>query len=243
MIEAKNLTRRFGDLVAVDDVSFSVEKGQVTGFLGPNGAGKSTTMRLLTGFLAADRGTVRICGHDLATASRQARSTIGYLPEAAGGFSQITVREFLSFCGESRGFWGRELDKAIGRVAEMVALAPAINRKMKELSKGWRQRAWFAQALLHDPPVLILDEPTDGLDPGQKDLVRDLIRSMAPEKAIILSTHILEEAEEICDRAIIIAGGRIVSDAACADLVDKKGRLAGAFRELTGGAAAAGQDG
>lgn len=234
MIEAKNLTKRFGALNAVDDVSFSISAGDIVGFLGANGAGKSTTMRLLTGFFDADGGSARICGHDIAAARRDAQSCLGYLPEAAGGFPHLTVWEFLAFCGESRGLSGRELGTAIERICSSIDLKAALEKPMKSLSKGWRQRAWLAQAILHDPPVLILDEPTDGLDPIQKEQVRALIRSVAPNKAIILSTHILEEAEEVCTRAIIIASGRIVADETPKNLADGKGRIADSFRRLAG---------
>lgn len=234
MIEAKNLTKRFGDLIAVDDVSFSIGAGDIVGFLGTNGAGKSTTMRVLSGFFDADGGSARICGHDMATARRQGQSCIGYLPEAAGGFPHLTVREFLTFCGESRQLFGTELKNAIGRACSLIDLEAALDKPLKSLSKGWRQRAWLAQAILHDPPVLILDEPTDGLDPIQKEQVRALIRSIAAEKAIILSTHILEEAEEICTRAVIISDGRIVADDTPANLADANGRLADTFRRLAG---------
>lgn len=234
MIEAKNLTKRFGDLVAVDDVSFTIAAGDIVGFLGPNGAGKSTTMRLLTGFFEADGGTARICGHDMATAREKAQSNLGYLPEAAGGFPHLTVREFLAFCGESRGLFGHALADAVERTSALVDLGAALDRPLKSLSKGWRQRAWLAQAILHDPPVLIMDEPTDGLDPIQKEKIRALIRSVAVDKAIILSTHILEEAEEVCTRAIVITGGRIVADDTPDNLADDKGRIADTFRRLAG---------
>jgi ABC-2 type transport system ATP-binding protein len=236
MIEAKNLTKRFGGLVAVDDVSFSITAGDIVGFLGPNGAGKSTTMRLLTGFLDADNGSVKICHHDIDTERCAAQACLGYLPEAAGGFPHLTVREFLSFCGESRGICGTSLADAIDRTCVLVDLGAALDKPLKSLSKGWRQRAWLAQAILHDPPVLILDEPTDGLDPIQKEKVRDLIRSVAVDKAIILSTHILEEAEEVCTRAIVITGGRIVADDTPKNLADDKGRIANTFRRLAGNA-------
>ena len=237
MIEAKALVKRFGPVAAVDRVSLSVGPGEVVGFLGLNGAGKSTTMRLLAGALAPDAGMARICGHDMASDPRAGQACLGYLPEAAAGFGQLTAREFLAYCGECRGFWGARLRAAVARAAEAAHLEPALDRKMKTLSKGWRQRAWLAQAVLHDPPVLILDEPTDGLDPSQKDHVRDLIRASAKDKAIIISTHILEEAEEVCDRAVVIAGGRVVADRARADLVDERGRMAGAFRRLIDGCA------
>ena len=220
-------------MVAVDQVSFNIEPGQVVGFLGANGAGKSTTMRLLTGYLTADSGVARIAGHDIVKERKRAQSLIGYLPEAANGFPQLTVREFLAFTGEARGIWGRDLNKAIDQVAEKIDLGPSMHRKILELSKGWRQRAWLAQALLHDPMVLILDEPTDGLDPNQKDIVRQLIREVSKNKAIILSSHILEEAEEICDRVIVIAEGRIVTDRPVSELLDSRGRLSTAFKQLT----------
>ena len=232
MIQATNLTKSFSNLKAVDDVSMALEKG-VTGFLGPNGAGKSTTMRLLCGYMVPDLGSVFICDHDVIAAPRLAQACIGYLPEAAGGFNHLTVREFLMLCGESRGFWGHQLDKIIEEVAVTVALQEALERRMLTLSKGWRQRAWFAQALLHNPPVLILDEPTDGLDPNQKDHIRELIRKFALDKTILLSTHVLEEAEEICNRVIILNNGRIVADETPKALADEKGRLATAFRRLT----------
>jgi len=233
LLEAQNLTRSFGNFIAVRDVSFEIGQGSVVGFLGPNGAGKSTTMRLLTGYLQPDSGSARIAGHDVADETAQARAQLGYLPEAATGFPNLTVREFLTYCGECRGLWGHELGQAIERVSEETTLNAALTQRIRTLSKGWRQRAWFAQAMLHDPPVLILDEPTDGLDPNQKAHVRELIKSIAPSKAIILSTHILEEAEEICDRVIFIAGGQIVADDTPKKLADRKGRLANAFQRLT----------
>lgn len=234
MIEAEHLSMRFDGRTAVDDVSFTIEPGSVVGFLGPNGAGKSTTMRMLTGFLVPQAGTARIGGHDIRKSRRAAQACLGYLPEAAAGFSNLTVREFLVFCGESRGLRGPGLSAAIKRVCGQIDLAPALASKMAVLSKGWRQRAWLAQAILHDPPVLILDEPTDGLDPNQKEQVRDLIRTLSPDKAIILSTHVLEEAEEICTRSIIISEGRIVADEAMDRLVDGQGRLGATFRRLAG---------
>ena len=232
MIQTTKLTKSFGNIKAVDDVSMTLEKG-VTGFLGPNGAGKSTTMRLLCGYLAPDQGSVFICGHDVIAAPRLAQACIGYLPEAAGGFNHLTVREFLMLCGEARGFRGRKLDQIIEEIAVIVALKKALDRRMLTLSKGWRQRAWFAQAVLHSPPVLILDEPTDGLDPNQKDHIRELIRNFALDKTILLSTHVLEEAEEICNRVIIINNGRIVADERPDVLADERGRLATSFRRLT----------
>ncbi len=233
MIEARDLCMTFGGRPAVDGVSFTVETGSVVGFLGPNGAGKSTTMRLLAGYLSPVSGTAAICGHDVVRDRRLAQACFGYLPEAAGGFPNLTVGEFLAFCGEARGINGARLAAAVAKVCERIDLGEALHIPMRELSKGWRQRAWFAQAILHNPPVLILDEPTDGLDPNQKEHVRDLIRAVAPTTAILISTHILEEAEEICTRAIVIADGRIVADDTPAGLADARGRLAGAFRDLT----------
>ena len=235
MIEAKNLTKNFGEVRAIDDVSFKVEAGTVVGFLGPNGAGKSTTIRLLAGYLQADQGTAEICGYDMSAESLAAKSCFGYLPEAAAGFSHLTVREFLSFSGESRGLFGHALADAVDNTCERVELRPVLDQHIKELSKGWRQRAWLAQAILHDPPVLILDEPTDGLDPNQKDLVNALIRSEAANKAIILSTHNLEEVKEICNRVIMIANGRIVADDKPYNLADSDGSLSSSFRQLAGG--------
>ena len=235
MIEARQLSKRFGAKLAVDGVSFRVEAGSIVGFLGPNGAGKSTTLRLLTGYLQADSGSAEVAGYDVATRTAAARARLGYLPEAAAGFGNLTVREFLIFCAEARGLRGQAGAQAVDAVAGDTALRPALDLKIRTLSKGWRQRAWFAQALLHDPPVLILDEPTDGLDPNQKAHVRDYMRGIAAQKAVIFSTHILEEAEEVCDRVIVIDRGRILADAPTAELADGKGRLAPAFRDLTAG--------
>lgn len=233
LVEAKKMTRSLGSLVAVKDVSFEIKQGSVVGFLGPNGAGKSTTMRLLTGYLQSDSGTASIAGFDISADTLRARAQLGYLPEAATGFPNLTVREFLKYCGECRGWWGKDLEIAIDRVCDETKLTASLNQTIRTLSKGWRQRAWFAQAMLHNPPVLILDEPTDGLDPNQKSHVRNLIRSIAQHKAILFSTHILEEAEEICDRVIIIANGQIVADGTPKKLSGREGRLAPVFQSLT----------
>jgi ABC-2 type transport system ATP-binding protein len=232
MIEAEQLSMRFGPRLAVDRVSFAIERGSVVGFLGPNGAGKSTTMRMLTGYLRPTSGRARICSFEVGEQRLAAQARLGYLPEAAGGFGILTVREFLTFCGRARGIRGRALDLAIARVAAAIELAPALGQRIKLLSKGWRQRCWLAQALLHDPPVLILDEPTDGLDPGQRLVVRRLIRGLVPDKAILLSTHSLEEVEALCDRTIILCQGRIVADASTASLADASGHLEAAFHRL-----------
>ena len=212
MIEIAHLSKHFGPLKAVDDVSFSVERGTVLGFLGPNGAGKSTTMKMITGFLTPDAGTVKVGGDDIASQPIQVKQRIGYLPEGAPLYGDMTPQSFLGFIAEIRGYKGAERTRAINDVCEKVSLGAVFNRPIETLSKGFKRRVGLAQAILHDPPVLILDEPTDGLDPNQKHEVRNLIRSMAAEKVIVLSTHILEEVDAVCDRAIIIASGRIVSD-------------------------------
>ncbi len=233
MIEAHNLSKSFGTTHAVKDVSFTVERGDVVGLLGPNGAGKSTTMKMLSGALLPDHGSGKIDGHDIVGRRTDAQQALGYMPEAAGGFPDLTVREFLTFCADARQFSAREADKAIEDIAESTLLSPALDKTFRTLSKGWRQRAWFAQAVLHGPSALILDEPTDGLDPGQKDHIRDYIRKISEHTAIILSTHILQEAEELCTRVIIIADGTVVKDSPIGTLLDETGRLGQTFAELT----------
>ncbi len=233
MIEARNLSKSFGATRAVEDVSFSVNVGEVVGFLGPNGAGKSTTMKMLSGVLDADAGVAALGGADLDKDRISAQRDLGYMPEAAGGFSDLTVLEFLTFCAEARQMSGPDARNAITQVGERTFLTPAFNKPMRTLSKGWRQRAWFAQAVLHSPSALILDEPTDGLDPSQKDHIRDYIREISATTAVIFSTHILQEAEELCDRVIIITQGRVVKDDKIESLLDKTGRLAPAFAQLT----------
>lgn len=237
-IEARGLCKSFSTHEVLKDVSFSAEPGAVTGFLGPNGAGKSTTMRLLTGCLAADRGSASIGGYDIDRDPLQARACLGYLPEAANGFTSLTILEFLIFAAEARGLRGLRCQDAITRVVEMIGLEPALGRTLGQLSKGWRQRAWLGQALIHDPPVLILDEPTDGLDPLQKTHLRKLLAELSARKTILMSTHILEEAEELCDHLILLAEGRVVADTRKADVVDASGRLAPAFLRLTQSGAA-----
>lgn len=213
MIELENICKSFGSLKAVDELSFSVPQGQILGFLGPNGAGKSTTMKMLSCFIPPTRGTARVNGCDIVADSVGVRRVLGYLPESAPAYGEMTVREFLSFVAEMRGLGGRKLVDAIDRVVELCFLSTVLHQTVETLSKGYRHRVGFAQALIHDPPVLILDEPTDGLDPNQKYEVRSLIRSMGSDKTIILSTHILEEVEAVCSRVIIIADGRMVADA------------------------------
>ena len=212
MIELDKLTRRYGSLLAVDSLSFEVKPGEVTGFLGPNGAGKTTTMRMLAGFLAPSSGSARIAGFDVIEQSRQARQQLGYLPEGAPSYAEMSVTAFLEFIAGSRGLDGAEAKTAIESALESVDLGPVRQRLIHSLSKGFRRRVGLAQAILHNPPVLILDEPTDGLDPNQKQQVRRLIRRLASDRTILISTHILEEVEAVCQRAIIIAGGRILAD-------------------------------
>ena len=218
MVEVERLVKRFGSIIAVNGISFSVERGEVLGFLGPNGAGKSTTMKMISGFLSPDEGSVRIAGADCARHQIASKQRIGYLPEGAPLYGDMSPRLFLQFVGEVRGIRAGELQKRIEGVISRINLGSVIDQPIETLSKGFKRRVGIAQAILHDPEVLILDEPTDGLDPNQKHEVRELIREMSPQKAIILSTHILEEVDAVCTRAIIIAGGEIVADGGPADL-------------------------
>lgn len=212
MIEVRKLVKKFGEISAVDGISFTVQPRQVLGFLGPNGAGKSTTMKIITGFIPPTSGTVLVGGKDVREDPIGVRLQIGYLPENAPSYAEMTVTEYLRFIAEVRGFRGAERDGRVERVTELTALADVRHQIIDTLSKGYKQRVCFAQALVHDPPVLIMDEPTDGLDPNQKHEMRQVIRRMGEEKTIILSTHILEEMEAVCNRAIIIARGKIVAD-------------------------------
>lgn len=218
MVEIKNLRKTFGSIVAVDGVSFTVGKGEVLGFLGPNGAGKSTTMKMITGFLTPTSGTVRVCGYDVQDDALAAKTRIGYLPEGAPAYQDMTPASFLTFIGQMRGLGGDTLKRAVSETVGKVNLQSVLDQPIETLSKGFKRRVGLAQAILHDPEVLVLDEPTDGLDPNQKYEVRSLIRAMAQEKAIILSTHILEEVHAVCSRAIIIAKGKVVSDGTPAEL-------------------------
>ena len=230
LIEARDLAKSFGSVTALDGVSFALGPGTITGLLGVNGAGKSTLMRLLSGVLRPDRGTASIAGHDILHDPLAARRQLGYLPEAATGFANLTVAEFLTFAAEGRGLANPAT--TIAATARRLALTPALHSVLGTLSKGWRQRAWLAQAMIHDPPVLLLDEPTDGLDPTEKTRLRAFLREIAASKAILMSTHILEEAEELCDHIIVIANGRIAADAPLTELA-QGGRLAPAFARLT----------
>jgi ABC-2 type transport system ATP-binding protein len=235
LIEIDGLTKRFGAFTAVDRVSFRLARGEVLGFLGPNGAGKSTTMRMLAGFMIPTAGTARICGHDVQADGVAARRALGFLPEGAPTYPEMTVTAFLTFCARVRGFSGRDLTQRVDRAVGLTRLDSVLLQPVETLSKGFKRRVGLAQALLHDPPVLVLDEPTDGLDPNQKHEVRALIAQMAPEKAIVISTHILEEVDAVCTRAIIIAAGRVVADATPADLQGRhpSGKLDDVFRQMT----------
>jgi ABC-2 type transport system ATP-binding protein len=245
LLTIENLKKRFGPVVAVDGISLSVRAGEVLGFLGPNGAGKSTTMKMAAGFLDPDEGTASICGHDVRIDSRAARSSLGYLPEGAPAYGEMTPRSFLRFCGRVRGLAGADLNRAVNSAIERAGLATVVGQTIETLSKGFKRRVGLAQAILHDPPVLILDEPTDGLDPNQKHEVRKLILDMAPERAIVISTHILEEVDAVCSRAVIIDRGRIVADGTAEELKalvpGNKGpvSLDEVFRKVTTGEGAA----
>lgn len=236
MIEVKGLSKHYGSKRAVDNISFSVKRGDILGFLGPNGAGKSTTMKMITGFISPTAGTAIIDGHDVTRDPLMVKRSLGYLPESAPAYGEMTVEEFLSFIAETRGY-RTPADKAerVKHALDLTTLQGVRAQTIETLSKGYKQRVGFAQALLHDPAVLILDEPTDGLDPNQKNEVRALIRSMAAEKAIVLSTHILEEVEALCTRVIIISQGKVLVDETPEQFRARKpgARLDEIFHDLT----------
>ncbi|MCR9256963.1 MAG: ABC transporter ATP-binding protein [Alphaproteobacteria bacterium] len=236
LISVTDLEKNFGPIRAVDGISLSVDRGEVLGFLGPNGAGKSTTMKMITGFLAPDGGTIEIAGQDIETAPLAAKRRIGYLPEGAPAYGDMTVSGFLRFCADVRGLTGEYARDRIRDVLDKTQLFGVIHQPIETLSKGFKRRVGLAQALLHDPEILILDEPTDGLDPNQKHEVRTLIRSMARDKAIIISTHILEEVEALCTRVVIIAAGKVRRDATPRELL-AEGPLDDVFRRITNPAA------
>ncbi len=219
LIELNGLHKAFGPIVAVDGISLSVSAGEVLGFLGPNGAGKSTTMRMITGFLEPDQGTAKICGIDVQEHPQAAKSMLGYLPEGAPLYAEMTPRSFLTFIADIRGLDRNERKAKIAAAVERTGLKSVLDQRIETLSKGYKRRVGLAQAILHDPPVLIMDEPTDGLDPNQKHHIRQLIREMAVKTAIIVSTHILEEVEAVCTRAVIINKGRIVADGTAEELI------------------------
>jgi ABC-2 type transport system ATP-binding protein len=212
MIEIKNLTKRFAQHTVVDDLSFRVQPGEVLGFLGPNGAGKSTTMKMLTGFLTPTSGSASILGFDIQKDTLKAQRQIGYLPEGAPCYGDMTVRSFLEFIAEVRGFKGAEKHQRVAKAVAQVELEAVLEQSIETLSKGFKRRVGLAQAILHDPKVLILDEPTDGLDPNQKHQVRKLIKSLSHDKIVIISTHILEEVSAVCTRAVVIAHGKLLAD-------------------------------
>ena len=224
MIEVEGLTKRYASQTAVEDVTFSVREGEIVGFLGPNGAGKTTTMRVLTGFLPPTEGTAKIAGNDVVTRSREARASLGYLPESAALYPEMRVREFLAFRARLQGIRGPEVRRRVGEVIERCLLSEVAGRKIDNLSKGFRQRTALAGALVHEPPVLILDEPTVGLDPAQIIKIREMIKDLGRNRAVLLSTHILPEVDAVCDRVLIIDRARIVAEGTPQEL---RTRLAG----------------
>ncbi|HLU13881.1 MAG TPA: ATP-binding cassette domain-containing protein [Arenimonas sp.] len=219
MIEANALHKRYGRLLAVDGISFKVEPGEVLGFLGPNGAGKSTTMKMIAGFLAPTSGSARVCGHDVQARPLAARRALGYLPEGAPAYGEMEPVAFLRFVGQVRGLGGEQLKQRLDAVISRLDLGGVLRQPIDTLSKGFKRRVGLAAAILHDPPALILDEPTDGLDPNQKHEVRALIRELARERTVLLSTHILEEVEAVCTRAMIVARGKVLADATPTELL------------------------
>lgn len=235
MIEVVSLTKHFGSKHAVENLSFTVKKGEVLGFLGPNGAGKSTTMRMITGFIPPTSGDAKVCGISVIDNPKEAKTKVGYLPESAPLYLDMTVSGFLKFCASIRGLTGTAKNDAVERSIETCFLTSVAKQSIDTLSKGYRHRTCLAQALLHDPEVLILDEPTDGLDPNQKHEVRQLIKRLGKEKAILFSTHILEEVDAACTRAVIVDRGKIVADGTPAELLAQSGTgsLTDLFRRLT----------
>ena len=235
MIRTEHLSKRYDSLTAVDDVSFEVSPGEVLGFLGPNGAGKTTPMRMIAGFITPTGGKASICGHDVETDGIAAKRCIGYLPEGAPLYGEMTVRQFLEFIADLRQLEGAKRRERTDYVVERLQLGGVLEQVIDTLSKGFRRRVGLAQAVIHDPPVLILDEPTDGLDPNQKHEVRGLINAISRDKIIVISTHILEEVDAVCTRAIIIAKGRVVADDTPQALRSRapSGRLEDVFRTIT----------
>ncbi len=238
LVRVRDLRKSYGSIRAVDGISFEVSGGDILGFLGPNGAGKTTAMKLITGFLEPDGGTVVVAGHDVGKDPLAAQRRLGYLPENAPAYGEMTVDGFLRFIADARAVVDAE--RAIDRVVEMTALKRVRHQTIETLSKGFKRRVGLAQAMIHDPEVLILDEPTDGLDPNQRVLVQDLLANLSQERCVILSTHILDEAEKVCNRAVIISDGRILVDSTPRELVEQSssGRLDEVFRTLTKGTAA-----
>jgi len=234
MISVKELRRRFGTIVAVDGISFEANRGDVLGFLGPNGAGKTTAMRMLACFLTPDSGTASVCGYDILQEPIKVRQLLGYLAENAPAYNEMTVGSFLNFVCDARRIYGAKRKEALERIVVLCSLESVYHQTVETLSKGYRRRVGLAQALIHDPPVLILDEPTDGLDPNQKHEVRQLIKKMAKDKCIVVSTHILEEVEAVCNRTVIIERGRILVDSTPQELKQKyQMGLDAIFRKIT----------
>lgn len=240
LLQVEGLRKSFGRRVAVDDVSFSIDVGEVVGFLGPNGAGKTTTMRMISGYLEPDEGVAKIFNIDVAQDRARAQERVGYLPEGAPLYGEMTPLAFLNFVAAARGMRPERARNAVRRAAQDAHLGDTIDRPIETLSKGYRRRVGLAAALLHEPMLLVLDEPTDGLDPNQRQAVRELVRRLAPERAILISTHSLEEVEAVCTRAIIIHHGRVVADSTPQALADRHGGLEAAFRMLTKGEEAIG---
>ncbi len=237
LVRVRDLRKDYGSIRALDGISFDVSRGDILGFLGPNGAGKTTAMKLITGFIDSDGGSVVVAGHDVASDPLAARRRIGYLPENAPAYGEMTVDGFLRFVADARTL--TDARGAIDRVVDMAAVGTVRHQTIETLSKGFKRRVGLAQAMIHDPEVLILDEPTDGLDPNQKVLVQDLLANLSQERCVILSTHLLDEAEKVCNRAVIISEGRILVDSTPHDLVKQSssGRLDEVFRRITGGVA------
>jgi len=237
MIKIKNLSKKFGHLTAVKDVSFEVQPGEVLGFLGPNGAGKSTTMKMITGFLTPTSGEIEVSGFNVSEKPIEVKKRIGYLPEGAPSYGEMTPLQYLEFIAQVRQLSGQSKIDRNKEVIQRLHLDKVLNQSIDTLSKGFKRRVGLAQAILHDPDVLILDEPTDGLDPNQKFEVRELIKSIAPNKVIIISTHILSEVDAICSRAIIIADGKVLADDTPEGLRNKSSsdKMDDIFREITSG--------
>jgi ABC-2 type transport system ATP-binding protein len=233
MIEAVSLTKYYGEFAAIDDVSFRIASGEVVAFLGPNGAGKSTSMKLLTGYLAATKGTAKIAGHDMASDRIAGAKKLGYLPENGPLYPDMTPRSLLRFFGEARGMPRRHLNERIATVVELCSLKSVYGKPIGKLSKGYRQRVGMAQAMLHEPEVLILDEPTAGLDPNQIHGVREMLKRIGKEKTIVLSTHILQEVEAVATRVLFINEGRLVIDEKIDKFKQQSGGIEARFRELT----------
>lgn len=233
LIDAENLSKAYAGKPAAQNVSFSAQAGSIIGLLGSNGAGKSTIMRMLVGSLTPDAGQALINGYNIVTQRQQAQHQLGYLPESALGFNNLSVREFLTFTAEARGYAPRASNNLIENVIDQLDLGGVRHKLLGTLSKGWRQRSWLGQALLHNPPVLILDEPTDGLDPNQKAQLRDKLKFLGQTKTILMSTHILEEAENMCERVVVMRDSQLVADGPTTQFLDKNGRLETAIHALT----------